>query len=86
MKNPIQEAFDASGLKPLPLILQILLMLDLIDSLSKAKRHDLLCAPTGQIVGMLKDVRPAKEILNDMVREAVDILNKKLPTKVKAKP
>jgi len=86
MKNPIQEAFDASGLKPLPLIVQILLMLDLIDSLSKAKRYDLLCAPTGQIVGMLKDVKPAKEIFDDMVSEAVEILDKTLPSKVRAKP
>ncbi|MBM3153990.1 MAG: nitronate monooxygenase [Chloroflexi bacterium] len=86
MKNPIQEAFDNSGLKPLSVIIQVLLMLDLIDSLSKAKRHDLLCSPVGQIVGMLKDVRPAKDILNDMVGEAVDILDKKLPARVKAKP
>ncbi|MBM3167095.1 MAG: nitronate monooxygenase, partial [Chloroflexi bacterium] len=86
MKNPIQDAFDNSGLKPLPVIIQVLLMLDLINSLSKAKRHDLLCSPAGQIAGMLKDVRPAKDILNDMVKEAVDILNEKLPARVKAKP
>jgi NAD(P)H-dependent flavin oxidoreductase YrpB (nitropropane dioxygenase family) len=85
MKNPIQEAFDNSGLKPLPVIIQVLLMLDLIDSLAKAKRHDLLCSPVGQIAGMLKDVRPAKDILNDMVKGAVEILDKKLPTEVKTK-
>jgi nitronate monooxygenase len=85
MKNPIQEAFDGSGLRPLPMVVQVLLMIDLINSLAKAKRHDLLCAPTGQIVGMLKKARPAKEILNEMVIGAIKILSETLPDKVTIK-
>jgi NAD(P)H-dependent flavin oxidoreductase YrpB (nitropropane dioxygenase family) len=85
VKNPIQEAFDNSGLKPLPMIIQVLLMTDLITSLAKAGRHDLLCSPTGQIVGMLKDKRPAKQIFDTMVNEAVQLLNEKLPVKVKTR-
>jgi len=85
MKNPIQEAFDNSGLKPLPIIIQLLFMLDFIDSLAKANRQDLLCSPVGQIAGMLKEIRPAREILGDMVNGAVEILNNKLPSRVKTR-
>jgi len=85
VKNPIQEAFDNSGLKSLPVIIQVLLMLDLIDSLSKAKRHELLCSPVGQIVGMLKERKPAKEIFDNMVNGAVELMNSKLPAKVKTR-
>jgi len=85
MKNPIQEAFDESGLRPLPMVVQVLLMIDLINSLAKAKRHDLLCAPTGQIVGMLKEAKPAKEILDEMVVGAIKLLSQTLPGKVTIK-
>ncbi len=83
IKNPIQEAFDSSGLRPLPMLVQLLLMMDLINSLAKAERYDLLCAPTGQIVGLLKETKPAKQILDDMVNGAIKLLGETLPTKVK---
>ena len=51
----------------------------------EAKQHDLLSSPTGQIVGMLKDRRPAKEIFDTMVNGAVELLNMKLPATVKAR-
>jgi len=85
MRNPIQEAFDESGLRPLPMVVQVLLMIDLISSLAKAKRYDLLCAPTGQIVGMLKETKPAKQILDDMVDGAIKLLGEVLPSKVTMK-
>jgi len=85
MKNPIQEAFDGSGLHPLPMAVQVLLMIDLINSLAKARRHDLLCAPTGQIVGMLKEIKPANQILDEMVDGAIKLLGETLPGKVTIK-
>jgi NAD(P)H-dependent flavin oxidoreductase YrpB (nitropropane dioxygenase family) len=85
MKNPVQEAFDKSGMPPLPMPVQVLLMIDLINSLAKAKRHDLLCAPTGQIVGMLKEIKPAKQILDEMVDGAIKLLGETLPGKVTIK-
>jgi len=85
MKNPIQEAFDGSGLHPLPMVVQVLLMIDLINSLAKARRHDLLCAPTGQIVGMLKEIKPANQILDEMVDGAIKLLGETLPGKVTIK-
>jgi len=85
LKNPIQEAFDKSGLRPLSFAVQLLLMDDFINSIAKAGRDDLLCLPTGQIVGMLKEKRPAREILNEMVDGAAKLWNETLPRKIKAK-
>ncbi len=82
LKNPIQEAFDKSGMPPLPMPVQVPLMIDLIYSLAKAKRHDLLCAPAGQIVGMLNRTKPAKQILDDMVDGAITLLRETLPSRV----
>ena len=83
MRNPTQEAFDGSGLRPLPMVMQVLLMLDFIESLAEAERHDLLCAPAGQIVGMLKETRPAGQILDDMVDGAIRLLGETLPSTVR---
>lgn len=83
MKNPIQEAFDKSGMPALPMVTQVLLMVDLIHSLAEVERYDLLCAPTGQIVGMLKETKPAKQILDDMVDGAIKLLGQTLPDKVR---
>jgi nitronate monooxygenase len=80
LKNPIQMAFDRSGLYPLPMAVQMSLMLDLVHHLARAKRYDLLCAPAGQIVGMLTETKPAREILETMVAQAAIILREKLGT------
>jgi nitronate monooxygenase len=79
LRNPIQMAFDRSGLYPLPMAVHTSLMIDLARHLARAKKHELLCAPAGQIVGMLQETRPAKEILEAMVAEAAAILREKLP-------
>ncbi len=83
IKNPIQEAFDKSGMPALPMVVQVLLMLGFIESLAEAERHDLLCAPAGQIVGMLRETKPAKQILDDMVDGAIRLLGETLPDKVR---
>lgn len=82
IKNPIQEEFDNSGLRYLPMTIQMLLTRELISSLSAMERNDLLVAPAGQIVGMLDKIRPAKEILEEMVAEAVELFGEELPKKL----
>ena len=39
----------------------------------------------GQVVGLIKEIKPAAAILEDMVEEAADILTRKLPERVFAK-
>ncbi|MEO9256169.1 MAG: nitronate monooxygenase, partial [Tepidiformaceae bacterium] len=78
--NPLIEAWEASGLQPLPMGLQGILIGDLVYSLRKAGREDLLMNAAGQASGLLNTVRPAADILNDMVGQATDILARKLPS------
>lgn len=74
--NDVIRAWDQSGLKPLPMPLQGVLMDDFIAAADAAGRADLINNPVGQIGGMLKKRRPAREILLGMVREAEDVLGR----------
>lgn len=84
--NPLIEAWEASGLQALPLGLQGLLIQDLVYSVRKAGREDLLMNAAGQASGMLSRVRPAADILHDMVNEAATIIARKIPAEVTAVP
>jgi NAD(P)H-dependent flavin oxidoreductase YrpB (nitropropane dioxygenase family) len=84
--NPLIEAWEASGLQALPMGLQGMLIQDLVYSVRKAGREDLLMNAAGQASGMLTEIRPAADILHDMVAQAADILGRKLPAEVTAVP
>jgi nitronate monooxygenase len=84
--NPLIEAWEASGLQALPMGLQGMLIQDLVYSVRKAGREELLMNAAGQAAGMLNQIRPAADILHDMVAQAADILGRKLPAEVTAVP
>src|SRR5262245_41373977 len=73
-KNAIVEAWEKSGLEPLPMPLQGLLMADLVEAAWRTGRSDLYFNPAGQIGGMLTRVRPAAEIMADLVGGAAEAL------------
>jgi NAD(P)H-dependent flavin oxidoreductase YrpB (nitropropane dioxygenase family) len=84
--NPLIEAWEAAGIPALPMGLQGLLVQDLVYSCRQAGREDLLMNAAGQISGMLNRIRPAREILHDMVAQAAQILARDLPARVTAIP
>jgi NAD(P)H-dependent flavin oxidoreductase YrpB (nitropropane dioxygenase family) len=84
--NPLIEAWEASGLQALPMGLQGLVTRDLVYSIRKAGREELLMNAAGQASGLLTQTRPAADILHDMVNGAADILARKLPATVSAAP
>lgn len=84
--NPLIEAWEAAGLQALPMGLQGMLTADLVYSARKAGREDLLMNAAGQASGLLNQIRPAAEILHDMVAQAADILGRSLPARVTAIP
>jgi NAD(P)H-dependent flavin oxidoreductase YrpB (nitropropane dioxygenase family) len=84
--NPLIEAWEAAGIPALPMGLQGLLVQDLVYSCRQAGREDLLMNAAGQISGMLNRIRPAQEILHDMVAQAAQILARDLPARVTAIP
>ena len=84
--NPLIEAWEAAGLQALPMGLQGLLTMDLIYSVRKAGREDLMMNAAGQASGLLNTIRPAADILHDMVEGAAEILGRTLPARVTAVP
>lgn len=84
INNPLIEAWEASGVQALPMGLQGALIRDLMYSLEQAGRNDLLMNAAGQTAGMLKELRPAADILADIVKEAAEILATELPKRVTA--
>lgn len=84
--NPLIEAWEASGIQPLPMGLQGVLVGDLMYSLRQAGRMELMMNAAGQVSGLLKESKPAGEILMDMVSGAAEILGRKIPSTITAIP
>ncbi len=82
INNPLIEAWERSGLDGLPMGMQGLLIRDLTYSIREAGRNELLMNAAGQTSGMLKKKRPAKEILEEIVGEAAEILASSLQKRV----
>ena len=84
--NPLIEAWEESGLKALPMGLQSALITDVLTAAKEAGRPELLMNAAGQVSGMLKGIRPAAEVLDQMVAEAAEILARRLPAAVEVRP
>ena len=74
-KNLIIDAWEKSDLAPLPMPLQEILMADLVRGAEKIGKHDLVNNPAGQIGGLIKELRPAAEIMDDLVAGTVRVLD-----------
>ena len=72
--NEVIDAWDRSGLEPLPMPLQRVLMEDFVVAAVQAGRYELINNPAGQIGGMLKERKSAAAIMEDLVQGAVDVL------------
>jgi NAD(P)H-dependent flavin oxidoreductase YrpB (nitropropane dioxygenase family) len=82
--NPLIEAWEREGMAALPMGAQAFLIRDLVHSIRAAGRHDLLMNAAGQTSGMLKERRPAGDILAEMVAEAAAVLASDLGRRVEA--
>lgn len=82
--NPLIEAYEAANIQALPMGLQGLLIGDLVYSVREAGRNDLLMNAAGQASGLLNQIRPAADILHDMVAQAAEILDRGLKSRVTA--
>jgi len=83
--NRIHDLWEQSGLEPLPFPTQIVFASALVESFNKAGMTDYLGAFAGQVIGLINEIKPARQVLEEMVEEAVDILTKRLPENVTAK-
>jgi nitronate monooxygenase len=79
------DLWEHSGLEPLPFPVQVLFASALADMFNQAKRKEYMGPFSGQVSGLIKEIKPAGQVLEDMVEEAVDVLTRKLPEAVIAK-
>lgn len=83
--NKFHDLWDNSGLEPLPFPTQVLISSALLASFIEAQKSDFVGGLAGQVSGLIKEIKPAAQVLEDMVAEAVDILTRRLPENVTAK-
>jgi NAD(P)H-dependent flavin oxidoreductase YrpB (nitropropane dioxygenase family) len=79
LKSKWTTEFDASGLQALPMPHQGLISMPILQGARVAKRADIYPGIAGQSVGMLHAIRPAREVLEAMIAEAIEILGERLP-------
>ena len=76
--NKFHDLWDASGLDPIPFPTQVVISSALLASFIEAKREDYVTGPAGQISGIIDQIKPARQVLEEMVEETADILTRRL--------
>jgi NAD(P)H-dependent flavin oxidoreductase YrpB (nitropropane dioxygenase family) len=76
LKNRLISAWEAKGLPTLPMPMQPIVILPILDSAWENKMADIVPAPAGQITGMIKEIKPAKQVVEEMVRGAMETLER----------
>lgn len=83
--NRFHDLWDQSGLEPLPFPSQVLISSALLGAFVEASQDDYVGGLAGQISGLIKEIKPARQVLEEMVEETVDILTRRLPESVVAR-
>ncbi len=82
--NRFHDLWETSGLEPLPFPIQVLFASAMVEMFTRARRMEYVGPFSGQVSGLISEIKPAGEILTDMVEEAVNILTHRLPESVTA--
>jgi len=83
--NPLIEEWERAGVPTLPFPFQGAIIREVTLAAQRAGRKELLMNPAGQIAGMVRRVRPAREILEEMVAQAAEVLSR-VPAQVQVSP
>jgi NAD(P)H-dependent flavin oxidoreductase YrpB (nitropropane dioxygenase family) len=82
--NKFHDLWDGSGLDPLPFPIQGLLSSALLAAFIEGEQNDYVGGLAGQVSGLINEIKPARQVLEEMVDEAVDIIARRLPKTVAA--
>lgn len=82
--NRFHDLWDESGLDPLPFPVQVTLASGLVEMFLKGGKLDYVAPFSGQVSGLIKEIKPAREVLEMLVEETVDILTRRMPENIKA--
>lgn len=83
--NRFHDLWDASGLEPIPFPSQVLLSSALLSSFIEAGKTNYVGGLAGQVSALISDIKPAAQVVEEMVAETVEILGQKLPGMVQIK-
>ena len=73
LRSPWDDAWEETAKKPLPIPLQGLLFWDYFTSITQAEAFEVSGETMGQGVGLIDSIKPAKQIVEDMVAEAIQV-------------
>ncbi|MFH2131011.1 MAG: nitronate monooxygenase [bacterium] len=83
--NQMHDIWERSGLEALPFPQQVLFASALAEMFNRAEKKEFMGPFSGQVSGLIKEIKPAAQIVAEMVEEAADILTRKLPQTVEVK-
>lgn len=83
--NLFHELWDKSELDPVPFPMQVIISSALIAGFIEAGKTDYVGGLAGQVSGLIKEIKPAAQLLEELVEETVEILFRTLPEAVIAK-
>lgn len=72
--NEVHKIWASAGIDPLPMPHQKVLMEDFLDAARAAGKLEYVANPGGQIAGMLKGVRPAAQIVEEIMAQAEQVI------------
>jgi len=78
----MHDLWENSGLDPLPFGMQHIFASALAEMFNRAEKKEYMGPFSGQVAGLIKDIKPAADILKEMVEEAVDVLGRRIPESV----
>jgi NAD(P)H-dependent flavin oxidoreductase YrpB (nitropropane dioxygenase family) len=67
---------DPATLKPLPMPLQFMLTAEAVYRIYRSEHPDLMGMPVGQIVGRMNEVKPTKQVIDEMVAECAETIER----------
>ncbi len=79
------ELWDQSGLETLPFPIQAMLSSAFMAGFIQSNQTEYIGGFAGQVCGLIDEIKPAGQIIDEMVEEAVDILNRRLSEEIVAK-
>jgi NAD(P)H-dependent flavin oxidoreductase YrpB (nitropropane dioxygenase family) len=80
--NRFHALWEKSGLDPLPFPIQVTFSSALVNMFEQAEMTEYISPFSGQISGMIDEIKPAAQVVEEMVEEAVEILGRTLPANV----
>ena len=75
IRNKWSEAFVEAGLEPLPMPFQPMVAMPVLAAAAAVKRKDIAPGFAGQGMGLIHKVRPAAEVMADLVKSAENSLS-----------